>query len=851
MTSSKLNNRWRDARGSALIVGIYSLFACLLTWPLATHLSTDLLQSGDTPLHYWNCWWVAQALRSGASPWYTTFLFYPHGASLVTHNIPWTNALIWTALEPLTGGTVAYNLSLLITLAASGCATYWLAYRLTGARYAALLAGVIDQAWPYRLSQLGHPNLLATYWIPIFLLFLLAAIERQRWRDAVFCGVAFALAGYTRWQQLIPAALLALILLAWRAPTWLGRGNRPALVRLLLAGIIGAALLFPAALMLYQQQQDDSSAAGLFREEDETLMQADLLAYVTPWSGNPLLGKYTQPLYDRYYQDRQGRRTPAYIGVITLVLAIIGIARKPRAVLPWLTMAIALVGLALGPVLRVNGALHESALMPYRILEPLAIFRLMREPERYNVFLGLPMAIMAAYGLCSQQTGLSSLSPFRIRISTGLLSALVVVEFLLAPIPLSDVTEKPSFFANMAADPDEYAVLDLPFDSQKVKGYMLDQTNHHHPILEGSISRLPANAYQYIDANPWLSKLRQSQEMASTFPDVSRQLGILAQDGIRYVILHKDNVGRDRVFHWRRYLACTPRYEDERLAIYATLPEAGRDYMVTQELAPGVGPITQVVSANCLTPGSPIEIDVAWGTTEPLDRDYDISLSLVDEKNVVVQNERFPLCSNWPSHLWPNNSVAWGYYALTTNPDLAPGRYSVQLDIVDSQSGKPLGSPYIAAAIEAQNTRCDDKLSDDQASSLQASYGNQLLLRAVSIQQQSNATVDVGLYWRSLQRMSTDYKIFVHIFDQTTGVPVAQDDAMPHRWAYPTSLWWPGEEVNDKFAISLQGVAPGQYGVAIGVYDPTTGARLPVNILESRQQISDGRLVLSQTVNIQ
>jgi hypothetical protein len=91
--------------------------------------------------------------------------------------------------------------------------------------------------------------------------------------------------------------------------------------------------------------------------------------------------------------------------------------------------------------------------------------------------------------------------------------------------------------------------------------------------------------------------------------------------------------------------------------------------------------------------------------------------------------------------------------------------------------------------------------------------------------------------------METAYKIFVHVFDLDTQVPVAQDDAMPRRWAYPTTFWGPAEVVTDVIPIPLKGVPMGTYRVALGVYDPTTMERLPV-VDGAGQLQPNGRLVL-------
>jgi len=99
--------------------------------------------------------------------------------------------------------------------------------------------------------------------------------------------------------------------------------------------------------------------------------------------------------------------------------------------------------------------------------------------------------------------------------------------------------------------------------------------------------------------------------------------------------------------------------------------------------------------------------------------------------------------------------------------------------------------------------------------------------------------------------METSYKIFVHVFDPLTGVPVAQDDAMPHRWAYPTTFWGPGEVVDDLIPIPLGEVPTGTYQVAIGVYAPETMERLPAMDGAGHPQ-PDGRLVLpGETIRVE
>ncbi len=89
------------------------------------------------------------------------------------------------------------------------------------------------------------------------------------------------------------------------------------------------------------------------------------------------------------------------------------------------------------------------------------------------------------------------------------------------------------------------------------------------------------------------------------------------------------------------------------------------------------------------------------------------------------------------------------------------------------------------------------------------------------------------------------------MFDQETGPPLAQYDSRPRGGAYPLRFWWPGDRVDDRVTISLAGVPPGEYGIAIGVYDPHSGVRLPLLDQDGEPLVQDGRYLLPQLVVVE
>jgi hypothetical protein len=342
-----------------------------------------------------------------------------------------------------------------------------------------------------------------------------------------------------------------------------------------------------------------------------------------------------------------------------------------------------------------------------------------------------------------------------------------------------------------------------------------------------------------------LKGLRQFNEMDPELTDVSRQLTSLAADDVRYVILHKQEVDIERLGRWRRYLLVDPRFEDERIAVFSTSPMVGEDFTLQEELAPGIGPIRIVTSTDCLKPGRVMEVDVGWGATTPLTGDLDVELSLVSDDGRVVQTGLYAVSPDWATDKWPANAIAWGYYPLRVDGSLPPASYQVELALTDAQTGERSRPAMIISEVRISDSPCSVPVPPD-AVGTHAIFGDELRLVWYRLRREGDH-LKVTLHWRSEQRMERDYKFFVHVFDRETGVPVAQHDAMPRQWTYPTTFWGPGEHVEDEFQIDVASVPAGDYGVAVGIYDPQTMARLPV-VDPDRPSPPGDRLVLSGEV---
>ena len=99
------------------------------------------------------------------------------------------------------------------------------------------------------------------------------------------------------------------------------------------------------------------------------------------------------------------------------------------------------------------------------------------------------------------------------------------------------------------------------------------------------------------------------------------------------------------------------------------------------------------------------------------------------------------------------------------------------------------------------------------------------------------------LHWRALAQPEANATVFVHLLD-AQGTLRAQKDSPPLDGTRPAGVWNVGEWLEDLYTLSVPGDAnPGPYKLEIGMYDPITGARLPLRDAAGSRLVDDRLLV--------
>lgn len=575
---------------------LYLLLALLLWWPLPAHLTThvpgSLTWAFDEYTFVWNLWWFRHALLDlGTNPLHSDFIFHPLGIDLVLYTYNLCNALLALPLLDWLGPVLTSNLLLIGMSVLSGWGTWllvrWLLARTLDARgptaqAAAWGAGALYAFGAYRAvyAALGHYDLVSTGFIPLFILFFLKsfwgdsrspALRTLRyWTPALLTGIFMAAALLNEMIFGVFLALLGLLLLAttWRQATagWVGR---------MVVAVVTAALLWaPVGLPVVRTLL--STDFVLSGWGDALKLSADLLSFTSPTALHPLGPEWEAELRSVQVNavspgaSRFNDVNTVFVGTLTLLLCGLAAWRFRRVVGAWTLGLLTFLVLSLGPVLQIGGRYlwnfdnvlpggQPTAIpLPFILLHYLPIVQGNRAANRFSVVLLLCAAVLVGHALwwLAGQVATRSRLPRAGAATVALLTALLLLEHLSAPLPLTDARIPPGYAA-VRSDPDDVAVLTLPLgwrnsfgvvgaENTRNQWYMV---GHGKRLLQGNISRAPAEKFDYWQRVPVLRSLIEIQNdrevsEAQRADDAARALDTMALLGVRYVAVHPAVPGR-------------------------------------------------------------------------------------------------------------------------------------------------------------------------------------------------------------------------------------------------------------------------------------------------------------------
>jgi hypothetical protein len=189
-----------------------------------------------------------------------------------------------------------------------------------------------------------------------------------------------------------------------------------------------------------------------------------------------------------------------------------------------------------------------------------------------------------------------------------------------------------------------------------------------------------------------------------------------------------------------------------------------------------------------------------------------------------------------PTSLWRTGQETLDGYRLRVPADARPGRYTLAIGLYLraglrrlAWSGEPAGRDQIVlGAVKIAPQPPGRPL----ARPVDVGLGPAIRLLGFDgpppERVPAGSTLSFAPRWRAAAGPERDYTAFVHLLD-ASGRLVANGDAPPLGGGYPTSLWEPGEEIEDAYQVVVPADLRGPARLLLGLYRPDSGERLPLD----------------------
>lgn len=240
--------------------------------------------------------------------------------------------------------------------------------------------------------------------------------------------------------------------------------------------------------------------------------------------------------------------------------------------------------------------------------------------------------------------------------------------------------------------------------------------------------------------------------------------------------------------------------------------------------------------------GDDLVLDLYWHTDGelPPGLQVEVTVGLV----TVVQ----PL-THFDTAAWRPGEMIHEKMAIPIPGEMPGGVYPLHIRPL-AAGGQPLAASIPAGQVEVKALARLFALPPGIPPSHADSFGGQMGLRGSDVpvtQWMPGDKAHLTLYWQVTEKPPTLLSAFVHLL-AADGTMVAQSDQWPG--GLPSSLWIPDQIIMDEHTLNLPpDVPPGIYRLAVGLYDPATGQRLPAFAANGRAH-PDDQVILPLTMHI-
>jgi hypothetical protein len=257
-------------------------------------------------------------------------------------------------------------------------------------------------------------------------------------------------------------------------------------------------------------------------------------------------------------------------------------------------------------------------------------------------------------------------------------------------------------------------------------------------------------------------------------------------------------------------------------------------------------------------PGDTMSFTLHWRTLRTMSHSYVGSFHLLDYTMTSYGQVDHILGGAYRNVLWAPGEIIDDVYHLTLSDHLPSGLYNIEFGVYDYISGDFNFLPITMSAelepVEHLNLGqvriMDPAQPRPPDHPLLVELGEQIQLLGYDLSAGRLTPAEplqLTLHWQAVGRPATSYTVFTQLIgsdDQVWG----QQDNQPQGGRYPTTVWTPRDRVADRYVLTLrEGAPPGQYRLLVGMYDLSTGERLPAINADGTRLPGDAILLATLT----
>lgn len=233
-----------------------------------------------------------------------------------------------------------------------------------------------------------------------------------------------------------------------------------------------------------------------------------------------------------------------------------------------------------------------------------------------------------------------------------------------------------------------------------------------------------------------------------------------------------------------------------------------------------------------LTPAAEMTVTLYWRALLDLETNYAVFVHLDGPNGQTFATADEPSPEFIPTSKWPPGLYLRNPVTLELPTDMPPIQYAVTVGVYNADTGNRLPLPNGDTAFRIGSVWLTNP-SPNRPVEPQARFGNDIILW------QATFTESLTLRWQTEQPIESPYTIFVHLLD-AEGQLIGQLDGLPYGGLYPLENWLPGQLITDQRSLKP---FDRPASIAIGIYDPTTGHRLPA-IDATGKRLANDRLLI-------